>query len=292
MYILFLAAGLITAFGIFRFFPSTRKFKKMKNVESLFGFGKIQNQANDLGLNFKFKHYLSLLLVAIILGAVFAWLTKNILFVVVGGVTGFFLPKIIFSRIRYKKRRELLLNLPGNLRLLASKFRDCKSLQKSLEMSLPVMSGETKSAFERLHRSLQLGVDVNTALQNIRGEIQFKKFDDLCGKIIMGNRDGFHARVVESIRESIDDLSADIQLLQNLEIENRQKIVAMYGTIIFCWGLVFMFAFMEGQIVHEFGSTLTLKQISGKILACTMFSISLLTVVFKDKFLRLNLDNL
>lgn len=292
MFILHLFAGLIAAFGVFQFLPTTKKSRKVRNVEILFGFEKIQNQANDLGLNFKFKHYVLLLLISVVIGGAAAWFTKNVLFVVVGAVIGFFLPKIIFSRISYKRRRETLLNLPGNLRLLASKLRDCKSLQKSLEMSLPVMTGETKPVFERLYRSLQLGIDITTALQNTRKEIRFKKFDDLCGQLIMGNRDGYHARVVESIRESIDDLSADIQLLQNLEIENRQKIIKVYVMILFCWGFPLVFAYMESQIVYAFGSTLTLNTLIGKILVCTMFLASLLTVVFKDKFLRLNLDNL
>lgn len=278
--------------GLSLFLPRVGKSEKATRLRMTFGFESARSQASELGINISVKHYIFSTLSSLVVGCGIAYLTNNVLFVVIGAVISFIVPKMVFSMIRYKQRREILLNLPSNLRLLASKFRDCKSLVKSLEMSLPIMNGVTKPIFQEMYNSLALNVSIQVTLEKAKMEVNFGKFDDLCEKITMGNQDGFNSRVVEGIRETIDDITFDIQLLKNMDVENRKKRFNVYVIFGGCLSLPFFFALFENEVAREFGTIITLESIVGKILISTMILVTLVGLYKRDKYLRLNLDDL
>jgi Flp pilus assembly protein TadB len=268
------------------------KVSRTNQLRRLYGFENTQKQAKELGIQLTIKHYFILVIVSGLVGFLVMRLTSNLLLAGIAVGVGFTIPKMILSSLKYKRRRELLINLPANLRLLASKFRDSKSLQKSLEDSLPIMSGVSTEYFQDLYNSLILGVDSKVALRQIREKVSFKKFDDLCEKILMGQRDGYHARVVDGIRETIDDIAFDIQLLKQLDIENRSKRLNVYIIFGMCWAFPFLFNYMESQLAEELGVQTTFETPLGKILIATMALVTLIGFIKRDKFLRLNLDEL
>ncbi|MEK8212563.1 type II secretion system F family protein [Paenibacillus sp. FSL L8-0463] len=285
-----IVAGLLISFGIFSLAPIP--VSRSKRMRIAFGFEQTEAQAKAAGIRLNGKRLIQVLLVAVLIGVAIAYFTRNIWFVGVGGAMGVIVPKMIISAVTFKRRMEILMNLPGNLRLLSSKFRDCKSLQKSLEMSLSMMSGVTVPLFEQLYSSLRIGLDVPTALENMKREIRFKKFDDFCEKVIAGNKDGFHLRSVEGIRESIADLSSDMNLLQEIDLENEKKRIEPF--VVFGFSLVFpfLFGYLESQLVQEFKLATTLQTGLGKLLLASMI-VSILSGLWKkDKLLRLNLDDL
>ncbi|MNW44031.1 hypothetical protein D3C74_212450 [compost metagenome] len=288
---LYMVSGLIVSIGLFALFP-TNKNDRAAQVRRLYGFEATQQQALELGIRLTVKHYLILIAISVSIGVLVAWITKNILLAGVAFGIGFMVPKMILSAIRHKRRKELLMNLPSNLRILASKFRDSKSLQKSLEMSLPVMDGVSKPHFQDLYNALRLNVPQTTALNRMKQNIGFSKYDDLCEKITMGQRDGYHARVVEGIRETIDDIAFDIQHLKKLDIDNRKKRFNVYIVFGLCWMFPFLFGYMEGEIAAEFGMLTTLQSPIGKILIASMSLITFIGFFMRDRFLRLNLDDL
>ncbi|WP_268627001.1 type II secretion system F family protein [Paenibacillus alvei] len=259
-----------------------------ERLMNIIGFTSVQKSAAQIGLKLKARDYLILLALSLLFGYLIAVFTDNYLFVVVGAMLCFFVPRYIVSTIQYKRRREALLDLPKNLRVLASKFRDCKSLQRSLEASLPMMTGVTKPVFLKLYRSLEIGIDMRIALREAQDELRFQKFDDLCGKLITGNREGFSARAVSSIRETIDDISKDISDLQTLDIENKNKRLQVHAIVLVSWTFPFLFAYMESEL----DVTPTLQTVIGKILLVTMFLSSLAIYLARDKYLRLNLKQL
>lgn len=280
-------SGLCMAVAMTQLLPKTGTISDQQRIMRIIGFSAVQKRAMTVGWNLKLKQYLLLIGITLLSGYIIAVLTHNLLFIVAGGMLSFFIPKYLISMISYRRRKDLLMDLPHNLRLLASKFRDSKSLQKSLQNSLPMMSGTTKAIFVRLYRSLEIGIELSIALKEAQDEVRFRKFDDLCDKLIDGNRAGYTTRSVESIRETIDDISFDIRLLQDLDIQNRSKRNAVHIIVGFCWAFPFLFAYMESQ-----ATSITIQEPLGKILLCTMFLTSLVTYLARDKYMRLNLDNL
>ena len=267
--------------------PKTSNRIDRNRLMNIIGYSTVQKNALSIGWHLKIRDYLLLISGSFFTGYLIGLLTGNNLFVFAGGLLSFFVPKYIISMVRYRKRKEALMDLPHNLRLMASKFRDSKSLQKSLENSLPIMSGVTKSVFITLYRSLEIGIEAQVALKEAQKELNFRKFDDLCDKLIDGNRSGFTSRSVESIRETIDDIAFDIQILQDLDIQNRRKRFNVHIIVGLCWTFPFLFAYLESQITNP-----TIQDPIGKILLVTMFLVSLMTYLMRDKYLRLNLDDL
>ncbi|MEK4108634.1 MULTISPECIES: type II secretion system F family protein [unclassified Paenibacillus] len=284
-------AVIVITYGISSLLPKKKSEVRSNRLRNAFGFDSVKDQATDLGLKFQLKHYIILMIISMVVGISIAFITDNLMFAVVGTVIGFFVPRLVFSKLKYSRRKAMLFNLPTNVRLLVSMMRDCKSLQKSLEMSLPVMSGVTKPLFENLYNSLLLGVDPRTALKQMSAKVQFRKFDDLCEKIIMGNIDGFHTKSIKSIKESNDDIKSDIALLQTIDVENRTKRNKFFVIFPAGWAIIFLFAYLEKNM-ESIGSSLTLLTTPGKILVGTLLLTTFFAYLGRDKYLRLNLDNL
>lgn len=287
VWLLLALSGVCIGLAVHIFLPKTERFTSQKQLMKMIGYSAVQKNAKAVGVNIKLKQYLILIAVSLAVGYTIAVLTNNPLFIIVGGLLSFFVPKYVISMISYGKRRDMLMDLPHNLRLLASKFRDSKSLEKSLQTSLPMMSGSTKPIFEQLYGSLKVGIELSVALREVQDQLRFKKFDDLCDKLIDGNRAGYTTRSVESIRETIDDISFDIRLLKDLDIQNKSKRMAVHVIVGMCWAFPFLFAYMESQT-----ATVTLNEPIGKFLLCTMFITSLVTYLMRDKYMRLNLNNI
>lgn len=268
--------------------PKDEVSPERDRLMALMGFTKIQKRAELIGWKLRWRDYLILLALSVFAGYLIAIFTGNYLFVIVGVALCFFVPSHIISVVQQKRRKEVLLELPSNLRLLASKFRDCKSLQKSLATSVPLMSGVTKPVFLKLYRSLELGIEPPKALREIQKDLRFQKFDDLCEKLIAGGKEGFNTRTVDSIRETIEDINDDISLLKTLDIENKSKRRSVHVVVGLTALMPFIFAYMESQTIDS----LTIKQPFGQILLVIQFLVSLLTYMFRDKYLSLNLKEL
>ncbi|MGG3278955.1 type II secretion system F family protein [Paenibacillus solani] len=291
--LLYLLSGLLLSWGLFDFFFKRSSSQvKSDRLRGMFGFEEVSKDALAVGVSLKLRHYLLVIALGVAAGSIIGYYTKNILFVGIGFAVGFIIPRMIIGSIKYNRRKGVLINLPGNLRLLVSKLRDCKSIQKSLEMALPIMSGATKPIFERLYQSLLLDVPLEQALARMKKEVRFRKFDDLCEKIMMGHKDGFHTRSVEVIRKNIEEITSDAQLLVEVDIKNRQERLKPYLTYFLCFAIVMMCGYMESQLIDMLSAQLSVSTIIGKIFISTMILTACLGFWKKEKFLRLNLDEL
>ncbi|WP_348622609.1 type II secretion system F family protein [Paenibacillus polymyxa] len=291
MWVLWIVAAIGVSWGLVSLLPkpvATRR-QRIRKARDLFGLEQTQKRAKLLGFNFNLKHYVLMLMVSTGAGLAVSFFLKNMLFIGVGAVLGFLLPKIFLSAVEYRRRRETLMNLPTNLRMLSSKLLECKSVEASLERSIPLMTGITKPHFEHLYDSLRLGIGLESLLNDMKAKIRFQKFDDLCEKLLTGSKDGFHEKAIDGIKESIEDIQGDIHHLKKLDIENANKIMMMYVTIVAIWSMLIVFSYMEHEAeVFQ----LTVDTLLGKIIVACMSILTLITLLMKDKFLRLNLNKL
>ncbi|WP_338709185.1 hypothetical protein [Paenibacillus amylolyticus] len=292
--VLYLFSGLLIAWAAFSLFSKKTKETRQREhrLEKFFGFAELSREANDAGIALKPKHYISILTIAVGAGAGAGYFTNNILFIAVGLAVGIIVPRIIIGNYRYSKRKDLLFNLPLNARLVTAQLRDSKSLEKALNMSLPVMSGATKPVFERLYTSLRLGVPMDRALMQARNEVKFRKFDDLCEKLLMGYNDGYHALSVKSIRQTIEEMVRDIQLLTEIDMKNKKALFQPYVTFTLCFAFPLFCAYMEQELSQATAQGITLDTPIGKILIVSMLIVAVIGLWKKDKYLRLNLDAL
>jgi len=286
------AAGILISWGVFSCIPIFATKGRTKRLRIAFGFESTQAAARAAGIQLQGRHYMHILACSAVVGTLTAFFTHNIWFMGVGVAGGVIITKMIISNVRFRRRKEQLMNLPANLRLMASKLRDCKSVQRSLEMSLPMMGGATLPLFADMYSSLQLGVDLPTALEKIRHTMGYKKFDDLSEKLLSGHREGFHARAVEGIRESIEDISSDMNLLEEIDIENTKKRMEPFIVFSFSLMLPFLFGYMESQLAHQFQRATTMQSGFGKLVLASMIVAVMVGLWQKDNLLRLNLDDL
>jgi len=253
----------------------------------LIGYRTLEKQAQQMGWKMKLRDYGCFLFIAIIMGYGVSVISGNYMYIFFAGLLGFCIPKYLLSHLQYRKRRDILLNLPANLRLWASQFADCKSVVKSLDRALPMMNGVTEPVFQRLLQALKIDTPLHIALRRMQTEIRFRKFDDFCDRLRMGEQQAFHRGTIESLREIIDDLTYDIRILNELDIQNKKKRFHVHVIVVIVWFMPFLFSYMESQI-----ATSTLTEPLGKILLGTMAVTTMYTYFKRDQYLRLNVNEL
>lgn len=258
-----------------------------QRLMNLIGYTAFEEQARQTGWKINIRHYLFLLLTTLGMGYGVSLVTGNYLYVFLSVLLGFFIPRYVLSNLQYRRRKEILIDLPQNLRLWASQFRDCKSVVKSLESSLPMMEGATKPSFMKLLDALQTDTPLVVALIAMRKEIRFRKFDDFCDRLILGSSQGFHVQTMDSLREIIDDIAFDIRVLHELDIQNKQKRLHVHTILVGCWCIPFMLSYMESEV-----ATATVEELFGKILLATMAFTTMVIYLARDKYMRLNLHDL
>lgn len=291
--LMFMTMGLLVSWGVISFWSGNNHPEtKASRLGKMFGFEQLNQEASSAGIKFKLQHYVAVIVISIALGAVVGYYTNNFLYTIAGLAVGMIVPRIVIDTYKYNRRRDTLLNIPGNARLLVSKLSDCKSLEKALAMSIPLMTGPTRPIFERLHTALQLKVPVDRALLQIQREIKFKKFDELAEKFLMGYKDGYHARSIQSIRKTIEEITADARLLQEVDMKNKDARMMPYLNFLLCFGFPFLCWYMELQLAEEISQVLTLDTPIGKIAMASMTVTAVIGLWKKDKYLRLNLDGL
>ncbi|ARR10738.1 type II secretion system F family protein [Paenibacillus bovis] len=282
----FLLSGSLIALLVF---PAPKRTIKIERIKELLGYKIVQQRAEKIGFEFHVKHYIILIVIAIAIGGFVARMTNNPFIALASVVMGYSLPRIFLSTMEYKYRKDILINLPVNLRKMVARLADCKTVQLSIERSIPSMHGVTKIMFAQLLRKLELGIDLQAALEQMADQIKFQKFDDLVGKLVSSSRDGFHLKSIQGLKESIEDMQADVKLLKRLDIENKAKIAAVYSIIGGIWFIVLAFSYFES---NTGGGPGTFDTVFGKIALAFMIVCTFIVLMMKDKYMRLNMNDL
>lgn len=284
-----LIGGIIFSIGLFSLLPSktTNTSQDNEKLLKMIGYVSARERAKSIGWNLNWKHFVLLLVISIFASYLISVYTGNYLFIIMGAIVGFSVPGFIVSSVQQKRRKDMLIDLPHNARLLVSKLRDCKSVVLSLEKALPIMSGPTKMIFERMYHSLYIGRPLAKTLHEIQAEVRYQNFSDFCDKLITGEIEGFHSRAIENVRDSIDEMSFDVEVIQELDIKNASKRLHSLAFV----GLAMLFPFLFGYFESQVG-TRTLDTPLGQVLLLLLVIIGIFTILARDKYLRLNINKL
>lgn len=290
---IFIPPAFLIAWGFIGLVPVSDQQLQINRIQQMFGFEQAKQDAQSIGITLKWSHYIALSLLSVAAGLGLAYLMKNPFFISVALLMGYVVPRSILMDLRYRKRRETLFNVVPNLRQLVAQFRDSRSLQQALRRSLPIMTGQTKEVFTELYRNLTVGKTVERALEPIRAQIRFSKFNSFCDKVISSEVDGYHEENITTLQDIITEMTEDIQYLKELEIENRNKILMIFVIFALAWGIVYLCAYMEMQLAQQIGTSLSIHSTFGE---CVMSFMGIVTVlgifVYKNKWMRMNFDKI
>ncbi|WP_028592392.1 type II secretion system F family protein [Paenibacillus massiliensis] len=267
-------------------FPKA-KVDKPFTLSKLLGYEKVRKEAEDAGWSLSSKEFISIIVFSIIVVALIAIFIGNYFFIALGIVLCFTLPRAIVLKVKRKIRQNVLFDLPANLRLFISKLADFPNIQKALENALPDMSGVTKPIFEQASNQLRVGFPLEKVLDDMMVELRIRKMEDFMEKLVLTQTEGFHARSLESLRETVEEISEDIQQIQELEIDAKRKRRDLFLISIMAWLMPILLSFLNTGDENVFLNTSFGQVYIVSFAAATLFSISK-----GDDFLSLNLDKL
>lgn len=290
MLLLNLLGTVLICFAIGVMLPKqSKRTKQLQNMRLLLGYQKAAEQGDELGLKVKPWHYALILSICIVLGGAIGYFTNNILLVSVGVIAGFSIPKIVMEDLIYKRKRNVLINVVPNLRLLTAQLLEGGSLIRALELSLPAMSGATLPLFKDMHEKLRLKNEEEDVLEHFQAELGFSRIGDLCEKLVYGKSEGYHSKAVDSIRKTIDEINLDIQDIQKIEIENKMRRQQMILLLFLVWAFPFIFAWFESNMISISGGQLTIETIYGKILLAVLGVNTLLGILYLNRWTRFDM---
>ncbi|QQZ58872.1 type II secretion system F family protein [Paenibacillus sonchi] len=285
-YMVFWYAG-VALLTLHLLLPKSRDKPKSFSLSKAFGYETLRKEAEGAGWNLSSKEFLWIIGLAGALIALIALFTGNYFFIALGLALCFTLPRYIILKVKRNKRTQLLFELPSNLRLWISKMGDFGHVQKALESALPDMEGSTKSMFQVACDKLRIGLPLQRVLEELYAEIRIRKLEDFGVKLLMAQMEGFHRRSLDSLKETVEQISEDIAQVKELEIEAKSKRRQLVIIVAMSWMMPILLSSLSSN-----NGNLFLDTWYGQIFIVSFATASLFAVGKGDDFLSLNLDEL
>ncbi len=218
-------------------------------------------------LKLRTGEYLSLLVISSIGTAVVAWILLGRMdftilggvFALVGAIGGIFIPGIFVSQLQTKRLKSFNAQLPDMLSLMVNGLRAGFSTMQALESVSKELPAPISTEFRRVVQEMQLGIPMESALDNLLARIPSEDLD-LCVTAINVQREvgGNLAEVLETITHTIRErirIKGEIKTLTTqvtasgrllammplfligaLYMLNRDYIMAFFSDPIWCGG--------------------------------------------------------
>lgn len=282
-YTYFLALAVITLLLIVPKANASKGF----TLSKLLGYERVRKEAEMVGWSLTFREFVFLIVFSVSLIGLVALFTGNYLFIALGAVLSFTLPRTIVLKVKRKIRQNVLFDLPSNLRLFISKLTDFPNVQKALENAVLDMDGVTKPVFEKASNQLRVGLPVDRVFEEMLGELRIRKMEDFLDKLRMAQMEGFHPQSLDSLKETVDEIGEDITEIQELDIEAKSKRKQLFTVIGMAWMMPVMMSFMNNGNANVFLNTL-----HGQIYIVSFAAATLFSIGKGDDYLSLNLDKI
>ena len=161
-------------------------------------------------LKLKPGEYVALILIAIIGVGFVAWFFggRNIVSGIIGGVVGFFLPRIYMGRQKNKRLDNFNSQLPDMLSLMVNGLRAGFSTAQAMEAVSREMPAPLSTEFRRVVQEMQLGISMEDSLENIIRRIPSEDLDLIVTAVnvqreVCGNLAEILDTIAHTIRERI-----------------------------------------------------------------------------------------
>ena len=172
----------------------------------------IEERLARADLKLKPGEYMGLIAVSMVLTAGISWAllgkfernTLGMVFAIAGAVGGFFIPGIFVGRLQSNRLKDFNDQLPDMLNLMVNGLRAGFSTMQALESVSKELPPPISSEFRRVVQEMQLGVSMETALDNLLVRIPSEDLDLVITAVNVQREVGGNlAEVLETISHTI-----------------------------------------------------------------------------------------
>ena len=196
--------------------------------------GYIKKIGNELNKNFipysPEKFYKNTILSAIGMAIVGYLLFNSVLFLLLFGAMGYFLPKMFLFLTARKRAEKLEVQLVDALYVLSNSVSAGLTLPQACEVVSKQLVPPVSQEFGLLVNELRLGVPFDDALENMATRLRSNNFDLLVTAILISRQTGGNiAEIFKKLAESIKEIMRLEAKVKALTAQGRMQAVVLGG---------------------------------------------------------------
>ena len=173
------------------------------------------------------------------------FLSKNLIFVAAAAVVIILIPRLAVGFLKKKRLRQLEIQLPDALLMVAGSMRAGAALTVALESMVSESQPPIAQEFELLLREQRVGVDFDTALRNMEARIPLQDFTMVISALRISREVGGNlADILESLADTLRRKHTMEGKIDALTAQGRMQGIVMTCLPIF---LIFVLNFMEPE---------------------------------------------
>lgn len=173
------------------------------------------------------------------------FLTQNLIFVAAAAVVIILIPRFAVGFLKKKRLRQLEIQLPDALLMVAGSMRAGAALTVALESMVSESQPPISQEFELLLREQRVGVDFDTALRNMEARIPLQDFTMVISALRISREVGGNlADILESLADTLRRKHTMEGKIDALTAQGRMQGIVMTCLPIF---LIFVLNFMEPE---------------------------------------------
>lgn len=196
--------------------------------------GYIKKVGNELNKNFMpyspEQFYKNTILAAIGMAIVGYLLFESVLFVILFGAIGYFLPKMFLYYTARKRAEKLEVQLVDALYVLSNSVSAGLTLPQACEVVSKQLVPPVSQEFGLLVNEIRLGVPFDKALENMAERLRSNNFDLLVTAILISRQTGGNiAEIFKKLAESIKEIMRLEAKVKALTAQGRMQAVVLGG---------------------------------------------------------------
>jgi len=175
----------------------------------------------------------------------FGLILIGLLFAAVAAAVIILLPRFAVGYLQKKRMRQLEVQLPDALLMVAGSMRAGAALTVALESMVSESRPPISQEFELLLREQRVGVDFDTALKNMEARIPLQDFTMVISALRISREVGGNlADILESLADTLRRKHTMEGKIDALTSQGRMQGIVMTGLPVF---LIFVLKFMEPE---------------------------------------------
>ncbi len=249
----------------------------------------LQEKAAGYGVAWSSRETLAVWAVSLVTAAGLYLATGNLLLLVFGWFLAAFLPGLLISRRRGRKRLEDLAALADCLRQLVARLPDQGSLIRAMEVQLAVQPGHRLApVLGRVLEELRLGSGLEEALELWQERMGLRKFDSVVRTMLQAQKEGWSPQAVKALDTAVGALEQDLQAVRLAAQKAAARKRQLYLALATAWSFPLILSFFStGEGKNVFFSTLP-----GQALMAAYLSGSLYVLIKGQSYISLNVEEL
>ncbi|BBB32329.1 tight adherence protein B [Thermotomaculum hydrothermale] len=196
--------------------------------------GYIKKVGNELNKNFMAyspeRFYKNTILAAVGMAIVGYLLFDSVLFLILFGAIGYFLPKMFLYMTARKRAEKLEVQLVDALYVLSNSVSAGLTLPQACEVVSKQLVPPVSQEFGLLVNEIRLGVPFDKALENMAERLRSNNFDLLVTAILISRQTGGNiAEIFKKLAESIKEIMRLEAKVKALTAQGRMQAVVLGG---------------------------------------------------------------